>query len=135
MLRHVERLMAGVLRFAPYAAIGLLPVFALLLELAYAGPSRRYPLRPRRYAAHLLFGAHNHAFLFLAASLMVVIPFGPVRAALAIWMIVYALASMKSVYGGTWVGVISRGVLIAIIYAAFFAVAVAALLVAAVTLR
>ena len=58
-----DQIVAGVLRYAPYAAIGLLPLFALLLEIVYIGGWRRHPLRPRRYAAHLVFGAHNHAFL------------------------------------------------------------------------
>ena len=87
------------LRHAPHAAIGLLPVFALLLAIAYAGSAGRHPLRPRRYAAHLVFGAHNHAFLFPAASLIVLIDFWPARMTLLMWMITYALASMKAVYG------------------------------------
>lgn len=131
----VDRLVAGVLRYAPYAAVGLLPVFALLLKLAYAGRSRRHPARPRRYAAHLVFGAHNHAFLFLAASLMALIDFGLVRAALAMWSVVYALASMKAVYGGGWPGVVLRAGFIAVSYSLFFVVAIVGLVLAAVTLR
>lgn len=130
-----ERLFAGVLRYAPYAAIGLLPVFALLLEIAYAGRSRRHPLRPRRYAAHLVFGAHNHAFVFLAASLMVLVKIWPLRAMLAIWMIIYALASMKAVYGGGWIGVVLRAVFVCAAYLLFFTMAIALLVLAAVTLR
>jgi hypothetical protein len=55
---------AGMLRYGPYAMVALLPAFALLMKLVYLGRARRYPARPRRYAAHLVFGAHNHAFLF-----------------------------------------------------------------------
>jgi hypothetical protein len=44
---------------------------------------RSYPLRPRRYAAHLVFGAYNHAFLFLV-GLLLVLPIAPLRAALLI---------------------------------------------------
>jgi hypothetical protein len=130
-----ERLLAGVLRYAPYAAIGLLPVFALLLKIAYAGRERRYPLRPRKYAAHLVFGAHNHAFLFLAAALTALIDFWPLRATLLLWMIVYMLLSMRVVYGGGWTGTVLRAIVVAAVYSIFFAVAVAALLVAAVLLR
>ena len=133
--QKIERLRAGVLRYAPYAAIGLLPVFALLLKIAYAGRSGRHPARPRQYAAHLVFGAHNHAFVFLTASLMALIAVGAVRATLAVWMLIYALASMKTVYGGSWLGIVLRGLFIGIVYAVFFVVAVVGLLIAAVALR
>ena len=131
----LERLQAGVLRFAPYAAIGLLPVFALLVKLAYAFRQRRHPSRPHEYAAHLVFGAHNHAFLFLAASLMALIGVALVRVALAVWIAVYLLASMKAVYGGGWIGVGVRAVLIAAAYWVFFALAIVGLLIAAVMFR
>ena len=130
-----EQITAGVLRYAPYAAIGLLPLFALLLRILYAGGRQRHPARPRSYAAHLVFGAHNHAFLFLAATAIRVIDFRPLRFALVLWMIVYALASMKAVYGGSWLGVALRAIALAIAYSMFFGVAVAALLLAAVMLR
>ena len=60
-----EQIGAGLLRYGPYAAFVLLPLFALLLKIVYVGRGRRYPSRPRRYVAHLIFGAHSHAFLFL----------------------------------------------------------------------
>jgi uncharacterized protein DUF3667 len=131
----LDRLQAGVLRYAPYAAIGLLPVFALLVKIAYAGRQRRHPPRPRQYAAHLVFGAHNHAFVFLAASLMALVGVGLVRVVLAAWSVVYLLLAMKAVYGGGWLGVVLRAFFIAAFYWVFFALAVVALLVAAVTLR
>jgi hypothetical protein len=130
----LDRLLAGMLRYAPYAAIGLLPVFALLLKVAYAGRAGRYPQRPRQYAAHLVFGAHNHAFVFLAAILAVLVPFRPLRAVLALWMVVYAFASMRAVYGGSWRGALLRGAFVFAAYAVFFGLAIAALLLAAVTL-
>ena len=130
-----EQITAGVLRYAPYAAIGLLPLFALLLRILYAGGRQRHPARPRRYAAHLVFGAHNHAFLFLAATAMALLDFRPLRLALVLWMIVYAPASMKAVYGGSWIGVVLRALALALVYSMFFGVAVAALLLAAVMLR
>lgn len=133
--QKIEQVMTGMLRYGPWAAIGLLPVFALLLRIAYAGRITRHPRRPRLYAAHLVFGAHNHAFLFVAATLLVVIPSTAVRATLGVWMTIYALASMKTVYGGGWVGIVLRAILIAVVYLAFFAVALLGLVVAAVTLR
>jgi len=132
---RLEQVMNGMLRYGPYAAIGLLPVFALLLRIAYAGRSRRHPHRPRLYAAHLVFGAHNHAFLFLAIGLIVVIDSSAVRATLGVWMVIYVLASMKTVYGGPWTGVVARALFVAAGYLVFFAIALVGLLLAAVALR
>ena len=130
-----DRMLAGMLRYAPYAAIGLLPVFALLLKIAYAGRARRYPLRPRQYAAHLVFGAHNHAFLFLVLGIVVLVDWGPLRAALLLWTIVYTFASLRVVYGGRWSGIVARAMLVAVAYSIFFGLAIAGLLLAAVILR
>jgi hypothetical protein len=127
--------MGNVFRYAPYAAIGLLPLFALLLEVAYAGGRRRHPARPRHYAAHLVFGAHNHAFVFLVATVIAVVPYWPLRAMLIVWSLIYAVVSLHNVYGGSWVGVVLRTIAITCVYALFFALAVAALIVAAIALR
>lgn len=130
-----NQVVSGMFRHAPYAAVGLLPLFALLLEIVYAGGRRRYPARPRRYAAHLVFGAHNHAFVFLVATLLALVPLWPLRAALVAWSLVYMLASLRSVYGGSWLGVVLRATVVTLVYALFFMLAVAALIVAAVTFR
>ena len=131
----VDQLISGILRFAPYAAIGLLPLFAVLLRIAYAGRANCYPTRPRRYAAHLIFGAHHHAFVFLAASLLALTPSGLLSVALVAWMIVYSLMSLKAVYDGSWIGVALRAVFIFGVYFVFFGIAIAALVLAAVMLR
>lgn len=136
-LSHEEksaRIFYGTLRYAPYAAIGLLPVYALLLRLAYAGSGRRHPLRPRRYAAHLVYAAHHHAFLFVLGILFAVVP-RALRTPLAFWALGYGIVSMKIVYGGRWSGAVARAALTGVVYAFFFVLAVAALVVAAVTLR
>jgi hypothetical protein len=111
-----EQIFAGMLRYGPYAAFALLPLFALLMKLVYVGRIRRYPLRPQRYAAHLVFGAYNHAFLFLVGVLVVLLPLALLRGALIIWAIVYLLWSMKNVYGGQWSGVIARAFVILFAY-------------------
>jgi Protein of unknown function (DUF3667) len=130
-----DQIFAGALRYGPYAMTALLPVFAALLQVAYLGRSGRYPHRPRRYAAHLLFGAHNHAFLFLIASVFVVLPYGFLQFALFIWACFYGLWSLKSVYGGRWLGVIVRAILISVAYFVCFLVAMSGLLMAAIALR
>jgi len=129
-----KQVLAGVLRYGSYAAFVLLPLFALLLKLVYMGRTRRYPSRPRRYAAHLVFGAYNHAFLFLVGVLIVFLPGALLRGALIAWAIVYLLRSMKIVYGGRWSGVVARALVIFLVYVLFFALVVAALVTAAVFL-
>ena len=133
--RKVERIRAGILRYAPYAAIGLLPVFALLMKIAYAARRRRHPERPHEYAAHLVFGAHNHAFVFLATSAAALVAVPWLRGTLVLWMLVYALLSMKAVYGGNWPGIVLRAAFIAAFYVTFFGIAIAGLVLAAILLR
>jgi len=133
--QRAEQIQSGMLRYGPYAMVALLPLFAGFMQLAYLGRSRRYPERPRRYAAHLVFGAHDHAFVFLAVMLLVSVPFGPLRALLGAWIAVYLLRSMKAVYGGRWSGVFARALLVSLLYLVAFAVAMAGLVIAAVALR
>lgn len=130
-----DQIVAGMFRYAPYAAIGLLPLFALLLKVAYAGSRRRHPSRPRLYAAHLLFGAHTHAFLFAVMIALALVPFGFVRGLLLLWATIYAVASLKAVYGGSWTGAVLRAAAMAFCYSILFGIAVAALVVAAIVLR
>jgi hypothetical protein len=133
--QKAEQLFAGVLRYGPYAMVALLPAFALLMKLAYVGRLRRYPLRPRPYAAHLVFGAHSHAFLFLIGVLMMLVRVEILRSALGIWAVIYLLWSMKTVYGGRWSGVLGRAVVIFLAYAVCYGFAVAGLIIAAILLR
>jgi hypothetical protein len=130
-----DQLFAGVLRYGPYAMFALLPGFALLLQAVYAGRRRVYPVRPRRYAQHLVFAAHNHAFLCLVAILIAAVPIGVVRIALAVWASVYFAWSMRTVYGGRWSGVFARSVVLYSAYSILFAIATAGLIAAAAVLR
>lgn len=130
-----DQIFAGVMRYGPYAMFALLPLFALLMKLVYIGRTRRYPARPRRYVAHLVFGAHNHAFLFLAVALTMLLPSGPLTGAVTVWAIVYLLLSMRTVYGGRWSGILVRAALIAVPYLVLFALVVAGLVAAAILLR
>ncbi len=129
----IEQIYFGVMRYGPYALIGLLPAFALLLKLVYPG-RRRYPDRPRRYAEHLVFAAHNHAFLCLVL-ILATLPVPLLRWALLGWTAVYLAWSMRAVYGGRWAGVALRAFLIATIYAVLFSLAFAGLLLMAALLR
>jgi rRNA maturation protein Nop10 len=129
-----NQLFAGILRYGPYAAFALLPLFALLFRILYIGGGCAYPLRPRRYAAHVVFGAHNHAFAFLMLMLVVLVPNGAVRFALFTWTIAYLLWSMKAVYGGRWSKVLARAFLASVLYFVCFLLAVVGLVIIAVLL-
>jgi hypothetical protein len=129
-----QQIFAGMLRYGPYAAFVLLPLFALLLKILYAGRARTYPTRPRRYAAHLVYGAHSHAFIFLVGILWLVIPVHALRIALTVWVIAYLFWSMKAVYGGRWSGIVARALVASMLYMVFFGIVVAGLVVAAVLL-
>ncbi|WP_165967333.1 DUF3667 domain-containing protein [Luteimonas aestuarii] len=89
----------------------LLPLFALMLKLAYV-------FKRRLYMEHLIVALHSHAFLCLAILLMFVsmalrqwlapnagigrTVFGIIEVALWIWMPLYLLLMQKRVYGQGW---------------------------------
>lgn len=130
-----ERIYAGMLRYGPYAVVALLPAFALLLKLAYLGSGRRYPQRPVRYAEHLVYSAHLHAFAAVMLLVLVLVPFGPVKAAVVLWVVYYAMRARQVVYGGRWWAGMLRAFVIAMIYLVLLALAVAGLVIVAVMLR
>ena len=124
----------GVLRYGPYAMFVLLPAFALLLKLVYLGRGRRHPHRPRLYAEHIVFAAHNHAFLFVgivAATVFIEL----LRGAVLVWMLVYMIWSMRAVYRGSWLGIALRSGVLLLSYAVLFGLVTAGLLTVAVLLR
>jgi hypothetical protein len=130
-----EQIFLGVVRYGPYAMFVLMPAYALLLMIAYLGRARRYPDRPNRYAEHLVFAAHTHAFLFLVGVLALSIPFTPLRAALGIWCLLYGFFATKVVYRGGWIGLVARAFFVGISYLVLFALVIAGLLVVAVLVR
>jgi Protein of unknown function (DUF3667) len=130
-----EQVFLGVVRYGPYAMFVLMPLFALLQMVAYAGRGRRYPDRPNRYAEHIVFAAHTHAFLFLVGVLALAIPSTTVRIALAVWWVLYGLWATKAVYRGGWLGLLTRATLVAWAYAIAFGLVIAGLVMAAILLR
>lgn len=130
-----ERLYAGMLRYGPYAMAALLPAFALLLKLAYLGRGRRHPGRPSRYAEHIVYSAHLHSFAAIMILAFLLVPLGPVRFALALWILYYAMRARQVVYGGRWWGGLLRVVPIAVAYLVLLAFAMLGLVAMAVMLR
>jgi Protein of unknown function (DUF3667) len=125
----------GIFRYGPYAMFVLLPAFGFLLKVLYLGRRRRYPERPRLYSEHLVFAAYNTAFLSLGIIAATVAPFGVLRAAVIVWIVVYLLWSMRTVYRGSWLGIAVRGFVIVIAYSVLFGLVTAGLVLAAVVLR
>jgi hypothetical protein len=96
----------------------LLPGFALLLKLAYLN-------RDLRYAEHLIFTLHLHAFWFLAVALS--LPGVAWLKALAMLAIpVYGLLAMKRVYAGRWWPLLLRAGAIAPAYLVLLGVSLSA---------
>jgi len=132
--QKLEQIRAGALRYGPYAMFALLPAFAALLKVLYLGRRRRYPARPRLYGEHLVFAAHDHAFLFVVGTLLFAVP-AMAGKALALWAVVYLTWSTRAVYGGSWVGIAARAFVLLIAYSILFSLVTAGLLIVAVLLR
>ena len=131
----IEQVIAGTTRYGPYAMFVLLPAFAGLLKVAYLGRRRRHPGRPRLYGEHLVFAAHDHAFLFTVLTLIFAVPVSLVRNLLAVWILIYLAWSTRTVYGGSWLGIAVRGFALIVVYFVLFVVVTVGLLFAAVLLR
>lgn len=133
--QKAERLYAGALRYGPYAMVALLPAFAWLQMLVYLGRARPYPARPRRYAQHLVYSAHLHAFAAMVFIVMLALPYPALRTALLLWLIVYVLRARHVVYGGRWWAGLLRTTVVAVCYSVLISLAMLGLLAAAVMLR
>jgi hypothetical protein len=96
----------------------------MLLQLAYLGRSRRYPGRPDRLAAHLVSGAHNHAFRAHVFLAMVLVPVSAIRFALWVGARLSAAVDEGRVRG-RWSGVILRSMWVGFAHLVVFALAVA----------
>ena len=105
-----EQAVRAALAASPQALLLILPFFALLLKAFYF-------FQRRLYMEHLIVALHNHGFLLLAISILVV--FGTLENWMAlpaiwrslntdlaglvlIWVPIYFLLSLKTVYGQSW---------------------------------
>jgi hypothetical protein len=97
----------------PRTLFVLMPVFALLLAVAYR--SRR-----RSYATHLVVALHLHAFVFIALAIGVAARWLPNRIGnkfvtplIALWLIAYVPLALRRVYGGrVWPVLLRTGALV-----------------------
>lgn len=92
LAREASRLGERFLSNLGAAMFVLLPVFALLLKLAYLN-------RGLRYTEHLVFALHLHAFWFIAFALTLLFR-SWLQAAAWLAIPVYALLALRRVYGG-----------------------------------
>ncbi|MFY8134688.1 MAG: DUF3667 domain-containing protein, partial [Aquimonas sp.] len=98
------------LDFLPQTLFVLLPIFALMLKLAYV-------FKRRLYMEHLIVALHSHAFLSTAVLLLALATLarsalgegvlhaalGWVELALVLWMPLYLLIMQKRVYRQGWI--------------------------------
>ena len=125
----------AVLGAIPTTLFVLVPVFALLLKLAYV-------FKRRLYMEHLIVALHSHAFLCqcLLLVLLAHVPsetFAPdgtwlngvfdwIEGLLLLWMPVYLLLMQKRVYGQGWPMTLLKYGVLGVIYSVLLAFAVTA---------
>lgn len=120
------------LELVPRSMLLLVPLFALIMRLVY-------PLAGRYYIEHLIHAVHGHAFLFLAILLLVGLQsgagaasrgglasvsslLGGMETAIAVWIPVYFLLSLKRVYGQGWALTLWKWMLLSFSYLVLAAV-------------
>lgn len=110
--------------YYPKVAFLLLPIYALILSLVY---------RNRRYPEHLYFALHGHAFAFLMLIAARLVAAGPVRP-VARWstmaailvVLAYSWLAQRRVYGDTVLMTTGKTVIVTLVYAFAFLMAVTA---------
>ena len=108
---------------APSTLFLLLPLFAVLLKLAYL-------FKRRLYMEHFIVALHSHAFLCFSLLLILVLnglagvtpspwmhtPLAWLRTALIVWMPVYLLLMQKRVYGQGWIMTSLKYTVLGVVY-------------------
>ena len=121
MEKNPDRLKDAVLGALPSTLFILLPLFALMLKVAYL-------FKRRLYMEHLIVALHSHAFLCLAVLLALLLsmlgeavpalatPAGWAEGLLLMWMPLYLLLMQKRVYGQGWIMTLLKYFTIGICY-------------------
>ena len=128
--QHPKRLMIGVLRLLPQTMLLLLPLFALVLKIAF----------PRRlYMEHLIVALHSHAFAFLDLIVLAALgmlagwaaPVAPLATLLGWlgtaagwWLVIYPLLMQRRVYRQSWPAAVAGYLAIGTVYALMLATAI-----------
>ncbi|MGK7311472.1 MAG: DUF3667 domain-containing protein [Candidatus Longimicrobiales bacterium M2_2A_002] len=93
-----ETLVGTFFNYVPTLMFILLPVFAGVLKLLYIRNGRYY-------AEHFIFLLHAHSFVFILATIMLLLQsWGGawLEGILGLWILVYIYLAMKKVYGQGW---------------------------------
>lgn len=112
----------AVLKAVPSTLFVLMPIFALMLKIAYA-------LKRRLYMEHLIVALHSHAFLCLSLLVMFLVMavqdamaprlhglFTFLQTLLWVWMPLYLLLMQKRVYGQGWTMTVLKYCVLGICY-------------------
>ena len=104
-------------RTSGYLMPFFVPAVAGLLQLVYWR-------RRRRYAEHVVFSLHTHAFVFLALSLGALgqLLWGRFNVICDLWLVTYLYVAMVRVYGDGWLRTAPRFLAMALLYAGLMAV-------------
>jgi Protein of unknown function (DUF3667) len=121
-----KALLPVVVHTAPKAMFIFLPLIAFLHMLLY--------WRPRhRYAEHLLFFIHLHAFYFSVAIVMICAILAAdswpklagvadgLETVLGWWAAIYALFALRRVFRRSWIGTLFKAVVLFFVYSILFA--------------
>jgi hypothetical protein len=129
----------AVLGAMPTALFLLLPIFAVLLKIAYV-------FKRRLYMEHLIVALHSHAFLCIATLILIAVSelqswiggsggflhglTNWVAVAVWVWMPTYLLIMQKRIYGQGWIMTLMKFFSLGLIYAVLLSLGVAATMLA-----
>ncbi len=132
-----ERFKEALLGAIPSTLFVLLPIFALMLKLAYF-------FKRRLYMEHLIVALHSHAFLCLALLLVLALDAlggavpalapatRPAERLLALWMPIYLLLMQKRIYGQGWPMTLLKYAFLGFCYSLLIAIGMVATVVASI---
>ena len=106
------------LHWAPYAIFLLLPAFAGIMQLTYRN-------RRMTYGEHFVFSLHLHAFWFLSAIVLVLLP-DSIAGLGQLAVMVYGVWAMRETYGGRWWPTVLRALFASTFYGAVLTAAMSA---------
>jgi hypothetical protein len=105
---YMRSLPERIVKYIGYSVFALMPLFALLMKLVYLN-------RRMIYGEHIVFALHLHAIWLLVLLATTLAPKG-ISDVLIFAVPVYALLSMRRVYGGRWWATLLRAALVTLLY-------------------
>lgn len=119
----------SILDYAPQMMFLLMPMFALLIQLAYL-------MSPFHYLQHLVFALHYHSFVYLLYMVTMLLEFA--SRSMEGWaflaLVVYLPLALRRAYGSGWRGALFKSLFICVTYAVMLVVGFAAMVLLALVL-